>query len=449
MLLRLFIIFIILFGVCSFFEKAEAYTHILSAELAQEVLSESVPTAIAPAPFDSTDFELVWIDSPVDNVEFSLGQASLEWVRVSDLLVLPRARLLLQAKNIESGLLKNMGFSQNFEIKNSIGRAELPIALISTEKNPIEVIIKRNGKEITGKIQARFHPKNQTAPPPVFTDASCSPFGVRAEVKNFSQDSWMVLGCRLVYVEGAEYKTSSLEMFIFWDNVGQEIEISGVKTRSTSTSVWPLRLRSSPGNVHLKKENMEVTLHYFIPEKLRRGFLGLGMGPYQYVFESFDASVNSVVPLMTLYGSFFVTETMRLVAFDATAAHKKFFTDFGVYLSNEYIKTLDRRFILNIMLGAHVIGFSAENKTNFIIGAPQGVEMIFKDAFCKGYNFAAGAFIYPPIQRKLYYNLWLRWGSGRLFGEVNYIAWQEVLEKDRAYSRSLGITFGFPLFRFF
>jgi hypothetical protein len=139
------------------------------------------------------------------------------------------------------------------------------------------------------------------------------------------------------------------------------------------------------------------------------------------------------------------------VAFNATAVHSAYNTDFGIYLSQESLKTLDRRISVNVMLGAHFFGYKASNQNMFQFGAPQGFEIVFRDFAQKSRNLTFGSFIYPLIDGKEYYNTWVRWGTGSVFAELNYIGWREPLENgERAFSRSVGISVGMPwTFRFF
>ena len=151
---------------------------------------------------------------------------------------------------------------------------------------------------------------------------------------------------------------------------------------------------------------------------------------------------------MTLYSNFFVFETVRIVAFSATTVNSAFSTDLGIYLNQESLKTLDRRIVVNVMLGGHLLAYKAGNNGAFKLGAPQGFEITFRDALLKSHNFTVGAFVYPRIQGKEYLNLWVRWGTNGFFGEFNYIGWQEQLENGRAFSRSVGFCVGMPLVRF-
>ncbi len=433
---------------CSY--DASALQHSLPPSLSEEVLTESVPFVFAPNDFEASDFEVQWLGAPIPGVEISLGKESLQWVRTIDFLLLPRGRLLVKANDIEGGKVFNKGFTQAFALKAREGFAELPVALISGEKNPIHILIKRSQKDFAGTVVIRFRPQKNSSEPLVFTDHSCSPFKVKLMSGSLAPNQWVNIGCRLVYVYGQEHRTSSLEMFVYWDNFSEKVLVDGVETEPTSTSLWALRLRSSPGEVVLKSGNSEIKLQYRIAEKLHYSNWGMGIGPYLYTFESEDKNTHdTLVPYLTFYQSFFITEAMRVVGFGAMPVHSAFYSDLGIYLNSEYLKILDQRLLINIMLGAHVIGFKTLGETHFILGGPQGIEMTFRDFFKKSYNFSLGAFIYPPSSGKLYYNAWVRLGSSGFFGEFNYIAWQEVLPQGRIYSRSIGLSVGFPLFRVF
>lgn len=433
-----------------FFSSAHASVQLLPGTLVKEALSESVPTAFAPAPFEAEDFSLEWFGEELQDVRFSLGRNSLEWVRVSSVLVIPRARLLLRAENAEAGQVHNGGFSQPLSYHVDHVSGEVPVALLSGEENLIHVSLVRGGRELKGRLQVKFKPRHDSSQSKVYIDPSCSPFRVSAESSGARQDEWAYIGCRLVHVEGVEHRTSSLEMYVYWDNVGQRVKISGIDTDSSIPSVWPLRLRSEPGLVELKAGEHRMLVRYSIADKLSLGFLGVGVGPYQYTFSEPFSYTNSAAPVLTLYGSYFLSESMRLVAFNLTALHSRYFTDFGLYLNNESFKTLDNRLSVNLMLGAHVLGFRANGKNHFNFGGPQGLEIILRDAFLRRHNLALGGFVYPEISGNAYYNVWLRWGTTGFFGEFNYIAWRERLEEGaHIYSRALGFSFGFPLARFF
>lgn len=449
--------------------SASAELYPLSDSLVQEVLSESVPTGIAPADFRVEDFRLEWVKDPVPGVEVRLGRESLEWVRVGEVLLLPRARLILTTKDIESGMVRNAGYTQPLAVEegqrpgSARGTAEIPVALMSSDKNLIEVSLVRGGKVFRGQLRVRFNPVQALSGNRVYTDHTCSEFDIRSEIlraPNVSdgqglevsqEDDWIFIGCRKVYVEGDEHRTFSAELYVYWDGVGEVIRVGGVETPATLESLWPLRIRSEPSYVDLQSVNRSVRLNYRLPPRARFLSLSLGVGPYDYTFRGISSKVETIAPLLTFYASYFFTETVRLVAFNAMPLHSRFYSDFGVYVKNETFRALDKRLSLSLMLGGHLIAFRAADDARFRVAAPQGFEMVFSDFLAKRYNLAAGAFIYPPISGRSYYNAWLRYGTSSFFGEFNYISWREPLSDGAlsVYTRSAGISFGFPIGQLF
>jgi len=437
------------FALC-FLQSSTAGAVVLqpAPSLAHEVLSESVPSAFAPDDFDTSDFSVEWTGKKLDDADVFIEQGTLQWVRVSEILVLPRARISIVVHGVEAGQVTNAGFAVPLTIRAGRGVAVLPAALISGPVNPIRVTIWRGGQELSGQLQVRFN-DSKKRPSRVFFDASCSRFGLNAASHIQSPNDWMFVGCRAVTIEGGGHRTSSLELYVYWDGVGQTMEVGGIETWSTLTSTWLLRLSSEPGNVTLRAGKSQVTLRYHIAEYLHYGSLGLGIGPYHYTFRSPFEDVSSYSGVVTLYGSYFITETFRVVVFDATEISSQYFTDLGVYVNTEYFRFLDRRVVASLLLGGHVNGFRTGGKYHLKVGIPQGVEASFIDAFAKGHNLSVGAFIYPPIDGTSYYNTWLRWGTPRIFGEVNYISWREKLGRSGdVYTQTFGLSLGLSLFRF-
>ena len=441
----------LLLGLTLFFQvqNAWAYVYTLPENLTHDVLSESTPTAFAVNDFSVEDFHIEWQGPALSDLQFNLVKGSLEWVRVADLLVLPRARVSVTADKVEGGSITSGDFTQHLILQAQQGNAEMPVALISGDKNPIRITLRRGGTEVKGTLIVRFSPHQGLSNARIFADSSCSPYNVRAQSVARRKDEWIYIGCRVVRMADPENTRPSLELLVYWDNVGQSVDIGGVQVSSASNSVWALRVRSKPGTIGMKAGEHKLTIHYNLPPELHRVSLGLGVGPYSYSFQTSVDSVQSFVPLVTVYGSFFVTESMRLVAFDATAINSKYFTDLGLYLNTESIKTVDGRLSVNLMLGAHAINFQAFSQNQLKFGAPQGLELVFRDAPFRRVNFSTGAFVYPEINGKSYYNVWFRWGSTAFFAELNFIAWKEMVESQTVYSRSLGVTVGAPLLSLF
>lgn len=427
---------------------AHAFVTELPASLAPETLSETVPTAFAVFDLSTQDYGFEWVGPSVEGVNFRLAPGTVQWVRVADVLVLPRARLVINAPGAESGRVTSAGFSQAL----SRSRVEVPVALISGEGNPIDFRIRRAGKDLAGRVVLRFRPRKDLGSERVFTDASCSRFGMKVTGTAQSPQArgWGYIGCRMVVSENTGHRTSSLEAYVFWDGVGQTVRVGGADTPESSVSVWPLRLRSEPGEVTLTAPPADtMTIRYGTPENLHLGSIGMGLGPYWDHFSGNGEDLSTVAPVLTLYGSYFITEQLRLLAFDATTIDPHLTTDFGLYIGTEYLKFLDRRVVINLLLGAHALGFRSLGEYYVKLGVPQGVEITLVDVLKKSCNVQTGFFLYPLINGKSYYNVWFRWGSPRLFGEFNYISWDETLGSQGIHTDTAGVSIGFPIGKFF
>lgn len=430
---------------------AHAFIHEVPPDLAHEALSEAVPTAFAPSAATVEDYSLEWSGPAIPGVKFSLEKGTLEWVRVGDLLVLPRARVWIEADSIDGGRVEISGFSYALTVSGSQASQKFPVALISGPENVISLQIKRDSKVFNGHFTVRFSPRSPGLTG-VFFDSSCSPYSLRQEsvADQPLKNSWAYVGCRMVRTQLSSYTASTLEVLVLWDGVGQQVQMGGVTVAAKPSTLWQVRAQAGSSPIELKARDQVLRIGHSVPEKQAQAFLGAGIGPYTYTFLDSADNVTEGAPVATLYGSYFLTENARIVMFNATTVHRRWNTDLGLYVNYESSKLLDNRISVNFLLGAHVIGFKAFNTTFFRFGAPQGFEFIFRDAGFKKSNVGLGGFLYPPISGKSYYNLWLRWGGPRFFGEINYIGLAERIDDaHRIYSRSLGLSFGMPLFRFY
>jgi hypothetical protein len=423
---------------------ADAAVLDLPPSLAPQVLSESVPFVFTPAEFSAEDYKIEWQGVGIPDVKLSLGLQSLQWVRVSKYFVIPRAVLVVEAREEDQGVISHNGFSHTLHK----GQGQIPVALISGEKNPVEIRVRRNGKELVAKALIRFSPRPENERRALI-DTSCSPYAVDVDQSAIPVNSWMYIGCRIVYARGPTHPIATLEMLVFWDNVGQEIKAGDVSVSSSSVSVWTFRLRNQPAEIQLASPMGRAKVSYRVAERLRMAHLGFGIGPYAYHYEGGSTQAKTIVPLITLYGSYFINESMRFVVFEASPLHSTIWSDTGLYFHVEQIRTIDERFSLSFLLGAHFLAHPYNGSWYGRMSAPQGVEMVFRDFVRNNHSVSLGAFLYPPIKDTSYYNIWARWGSPSLFIEFNYINWRQKIYNDVALSRAMGISVGMPLKHFF
>jgi hypothetical protein len=237
---------------------------------------------------------------------------------------------------------------------------------------------------------------------------------------------------------------------LHWEGAQGVLRSGLAKVEPLIPGLWLLRAGPERPVVSLetaKGEKLEI--HFQIPKRLSYASLGLGVGPYGFLLDDTHSTVNRIMPITTMYGSYFLTEGSRLVFFDALVGGSHWFNDMGFYFNNESTRALDERLSMNLLLGFHIIGFKVTSGTAYRLGVPQGFEVVVRDAFKTRCNASEGGFFNPPIGGKSYYNAWVRYGTSSLFGELNYISWSELgPSNERVYSRSLGVTVGAPLFIF-
>lgn len=416
-----------------------------------DLLSESVPTAFPPDDFDEEEFSLVWDGDPLEGVSFHLQKGSIQWARVNEVLALPRARLEIEVQGFESGIVNYHDFTIPLGRIQGEERlhASLVVALVSGGKNPIELRLGRSGRELRGRLLLQFRSKRMGASR-VYRDPSCSKYSLEIESEDkriLTDDQWIYVGCRVTVAGAHETRAPSLEIYVFWDHVGSSIEVGGMDTETSAISTWAMKVGPEPGFIHVASKKNRLKFTYLLPKQFHFGSLSLGIGPYGNYFDALGTSVSDTRPLVTLYGSYFISEGVRFVGFNATSLGAQGYNDLGFYLHNENFKVLDRRLSLNLLLGGHVIGFSAGGSSYFLFGIPQGIEMIYTDFLVRGKNLSMGGFVYPKIDGKSYHNLWLRWGF-RTFVEINFILWEEMIHGQSIFSRNLGVSLGFPLAQF-
>ncbi|MEY4615247.1 MAG: hypothetical protein RJB66_207 [Pseudomonadota bacterium] len=435
----------------SFFIVSSAWGNRLELpqNLTSSILSEAVPSAFALEGINAEDFRIRWQNDLPFVESAHIEKDSLQWVRLIDVLVLPRGRAHIQFKRPVTVRASYGGFSSGGQQMTSL---QLPVALFNHTDNQVKVEIEFEGKTYQSSFHIRYQPLDSQKSGLVFYDSSCSKYGVNAQwsKKTVSANDWVYIGCRPILTASNHFRKSTLEMYVFWENPegGQKVRADNLEIKPSLPLIYTPRLNSSPGKIVLSRsEGQELIIDYALSERHTLGFLGLGIGPYFGDFSAEGEYDYGWSPLLTLYGSVFISEGLRFVAFDATSISNRLWTDFGLYLSTENAKMFDQRMTMNLLFGGHFVGFQAEGKVHVAPSFPQGFEFIYTDAFKRGHNMSLGGFIYPEINGRSYYNLWWRWG-GRVFGEINYLAAKETINNQSVSSKSLGVTFGFPIARF-
>jgi hypothetical protein len=416
--------------------------------LAHSVLSESVPTAFEVFPLRAKDFSVSWLGKSPDGIQVTVIPGSIQWVRISQLIVLPRGLIRVTGTGWDAITVQSGSFVESA----SAGKAlELPMSLFSAGESIAEARIQRNGVIESYPFRLTWNQPQEAPLQRFFIDSSCSSFFPEVlGAEKIPKGQWAYLGCRVVRNRLGGNEVPTLELYLHWDGDVEELKVNGLPLKGEVAGLHIIRLSAERPRVELSLgSGPKLQLKFQLPPRLNYASLGLGVGPYSFYFEDSVSSVSRTLPIATMYGSYFLTESSRIVFFNAFAPGSRWYNDIGFYFNNESSRALDDRLSFNLLLGFHVIGFKASSGVAYRLGVPQGFEMIFRDAFKKRYSASAGGFFYPPIAGKTYYNSWVRFGNPQLFGEINYIAWSELgPENERVYSRSLGITLGAPLFFF-
>ena len=427
---------------CSLFFVTSA-----QAGIAHDALSVTVPLSMPPAEttlsLAARDFRWVPVggspELPAD-IHLEWVEETLEWIRVRDVLLLPRVRLRVK---LDSGLPAVSRY-QDYVQPLEVGKTnEMVVALLTSGDN--QLVIEQpsaGGKLIRYTLKLEYVGQQSQ----VWVDPSCSRFLVEGSLKALQSNpktGWAYVGCRLVQEQAWASPPVLLEIYVLWDGVGEKLDGFG----PAQESVWVLRVRSQPGHVTMPSMSASMDLSYRVPPTQTQASFSMGVGPYSYKFKGLGYDVAKYVALPTFYAAYFLNENAYLVAFSALVLDRPGFTDTGVYLRQETARIFDKRLKVNVLLGMHVIAMSTHGQLNYLPSAPQGVEFIYADAGLRRANFALGAFIYPQIGDKSYYNVWVRWGK-RTFLEFNYLSLEEKINGASLQSSSVGLTLGFPIANF-
>lgn len=146
-----------------------------------------------------------------------------------------------------------------------------------------------------------------------------------------------------------------------------------------------------------------VELTASVPERLYRGRLAWGAGPYN--LSSSGNSGNGVTGSAMLYGNFRLRheDNLSIRAFEAAVGrdpgHASFFNNLGMYFAYDAVRAVDARLRLTVLLGAQIVTFAPNGLAKPSHGeiiAPQGFEVSYPDAFgFRNKSLSGGIFFQP------------------------------------------------------
>ncbi len=415
-----------------------------------KAIRQTVATAFSQSSLSIDQLKWVSLDKNPSAVSVAFIPGSLEWVRVSDSLAYMRA--VAKVTSVASGTAEYLGQLYPLRHNNESGKYEAEILTVVRldPQNPIRV---RTAVD-AASFQISF--ASESTPSSVGIDGSCSPYRLGFNsiepsgpgLGKPNSPHIIYIGCRDIHDYEEGNRRPIIEVELDMGTQSEFVTVEGQKI-SVQDGVLRFRLNSDTHSILVQDpigRSYEVSAQ--IPPRYHYLNFGFGLGPYRQLIQSPIESTEGVATLATIYGSYFVTESSRIVFFNATSVKAFFFSDNGLYFNSESFRILDRRMSVNLMLGLNAVGLGFSDATRFRIGFPQGVEMIFRDAFQKNATLQAGAFIYPKINSSAYYNIWLRYGKSGFFGELNYISVRDEFGSIPVYTRNFGVSIGFPLARF-
>jgi len=425
----------------------------------RRLLDDPFPTAEPPVKLLPAMYRWNGIDALPAGSKIEWDPESIQWSRIDERIVLPRARVKIEIPGVEGALVST--WERTTPLRKSMKSTwfgEVTVPLVSGDASKLSVWLKKNGAEKEYPlVLERFGDEGTDS---FGIDPSCSawqvalsrrpPVGSSGPSKTPARSALVLADCRVIRSASADGALASLDLFLFLDGAGDELKMNGSTVKAEAPSLFRLRLFPQNQPVVLESRRGETyELRYRIPTRLNRGFMGVGIGPYKYHFDAPGTQVDTAAGVLTVYGSYQISDSVRFTAFNATAIHKSYFSDTGVYVKSESVKILDQRVTIYVMLGANFMGFRYGSETRKTWGAPQGFEAVYHDFLSRNRSLIFGAFIYPPIDGKSYYNSWVRYGSSAIFGELNYLGIRNRFDADAVYVRSIGFSVGFPLARFF
>lgn len=408
-----------------------------------KAIRQTVATAFSQTQLSLDLLQWVQEDRAQNGVRAEFVRGSLEWVRVSEALVLMRG--VTRIVSDSAGVVEYLG--QIHPLRKDPASGKYQVEILTAIRTDASTPIKVQTDSKTTVFRIEFISRDELSS--IAVDSSCSPYSVNAKFTNPKAPKIYSIGCRDVHDFEEDKRRPIVEVEIDMGARSPGVRVDGQAVQ-LQDGILRFRINSDTQSVLIQDPeagDFEITSQ--ISPRYHYLNLGFGLGPYRQVIESPNQSFEGTVALATIYGSYFVTESSRMVFFSATSVRSFFFTDNGFYYNSESFRILDRRVSINVMLGLNVVGYGLSDATRFRLGFPQGVEFIFRDAFQKNANAQAGAFIYPSINDKAYYNVWFRYGKRGIFGELNYIAVRDQFGSIPVYSKSVGLSFGFPLARFF
>jgi hypothetical protein len=378
------------------------------------------------------DFDIINPRLPF-KIKTNLVNKSIQWVRLDDILLSPRARIEILAETEARHLsLRYRGQSillQDYNQNKSYTQFSIDLF------QPDQVEVYHQGEKL-GEIKILTKQKGRKRSHLI--DYSCSKFQLQiAGLEN----EFLTVGCKEIIAGEFGSEKPMLQVYF---------ALSDYKILDGSAPPYIVTLNNNATST-ISVINDDGVIKEFkvkatIPQRYKRLKFALGLGPYSYISQNKTTETDEGWPMAyMLYGKLDINPSTSIKLFDAFITKKTTFNNSGLYLSNDIAKLLDNRVTVNTLLGFQGLYFKAEGNDsadNSMI-FPQGIEVTYHHPFdLDNYQLVFGAFL-STASDLTYSNIWVRFGK-RVFWELNYIDWGDA----NHYIRTYGLSVGFPLASF-
>ncbi len=383
-------------------------------------------------PIDLKDFEIK--TSGKYGFEARLVKDSLQWIRLNQVLLVPRALIDVAFKG-EAGNNYAWEYAENkiipmFDEASGLYKARIFISLF--ESLPLNFF---EGDKVVNTVRVIPRASSNSQ----LVDYSCAPYAV---VIQGLRDDFVSAGCKAQRTGKFGDEHPYLEVFI---------TSASYRLKDQSDPPYLVAFHES-GEAKVKLQNYEgkeevLTVRAKLPSKLPRLRLAAGLGPYTLDTKGKSGDRRKqVAPTAMLYGNLALNDTSSFRFFDSFSKNVSTFHNWGTYFAWELAEFCDQRCLLTSLIGVQGVEFrfnSDENTVSEMI-FPQGFEFLYKHPFGKlNYKFSYGMFAsFSGLYD--YQNIWLRYGKN-YFWELNYIGWQRTNRSATMF----GLSVGFPIGAFF
>jgi hypothetical protein len=414
-----------LFSLLFFFinlANADEFLNLTQAPLAQERIK-----------IKASDFNIQIKNNKTLKIQTLLDKTSIEWVRVKETLLVPRARLKIRIKNPKNLLyIQYKDQIHNFQKSKNYIYAELNISLF--ENQQIKILSKSN--ELAQIIVLPKKRKKSR----VLVDYSCSRNGIN--IKGLSGEHFSI-GCHTKPVGKFGEERPMLE--INW--ISPELQIVGTKLvpyHAAFLNKFPIKVKVL--NIVTNKEKT-ITITAKIPKRLHRLFTAYGFGPYAFDTKTKNEQGDRVeksepmAPALFFYLNYKMSDTTSIRGFDAAVFKESKFNNAGAYFGNDFGFSFDKKLYFTSLIGVQYLYFQFDSDSTIISQPifPQGLEFMYRHAFdIPNYIISGGVFLSPSDNIE-YRNVWVRWGKN-YFWELNLIEWGQ----DDFKASMWGLSVGFP-----